>query len=60
MLLGTQTSSMLQCEHIATFNAVLLSNWSFTEKRKNFNLLFHLYRFDCTLQILNMPKHNMK
>lgn len=38
MLFGAQTSSMLQCEHISTFNAVLLSNWNFAEKRKNINL----------------------
>lgn len=60
MLFGAQKSSMLQSEHIATFNAVLLSNWNVTEKRKNINLVFHLYGFDCTLQILNMPKHIRK
>lgn len=38
MLFGAQTSSMLQSEHVATFNAVLLSTWNFTEKRKNINL----------------------
>lgn len=60
MLFGAQTSSMLQSEHIATFNAVLLCNWKFSEKRKNINLVFYLYGYDCTLQILNMPKHIRK
>lgn len=60
MLFGAQTSSMLQSEDIATFNAVSLCNWKFSEKRKNINLVFHLYGYDCILQILNMPKHIRK
>ena len=51
---------MLQCDHTATCNAVLMFNWVVllfrSWQKLTIALLFHLDKVDCNLQIVNMQK----
>ena len=57
-LFGVETCIMLHCDHRTTFSAVLLFNWTVLKIEKH-ALLFHLDRFGCILQIINMSKSNL-
>lgn len=50
-LLGARTFIMLQCDHMATFRAVLLSNWVALPfgKKEKYALPFHLFKFNSIL-----------